>query len=755
MGLFKTLYFHRCRWSCILVVFCCTARADVHPLLRRLATRDSTCRVWVVFADKPETGPRAVLTPHARKRRRRVDFPATAPGDLPVAAHFIESVEKAGGIRRHVFRWANAASFDLPASSIPRINTLPHVSHILPVRRFEARPSTRNAAKSVADTLFEGYGRSRRPFSMLSIPQAHGFVDFVEDQMPGEGVRVALLDNGFTLTHRCLLPVVRRGGIVADSDFVDLDGDVRTADPHGTQTLALIGGYHPGEFMGTAWGADFLLARTENDPVEKHVEEDNWAAAVVWAEERGADVVSSSVGYRNGFEDTIVVDNDTIVDYSFAQMDGRTSIVSIAADSAARRGLVIVNSMGNEAPSLGDTSIVAPADAENVIGVGAITSSGAIAGFSSRGGTPDGRIKPDVVAPGTAISLPTITGSSYTTADGTSFSAPQVAGVCALIVQTHPDASPGTVRGLLFASCAFSPFQDSVDNVYGRGIPNAYLACALAPIDTSPAPDELQVFARSPRGIPAEGAAVMHNDTVILALTDRRGFAAVDLKPVTLPDTLTVTHPLSPSSVDLPVDGGGIRKEVVLEVGQFRISVVDTSGGDVRPVRNATVYAQRIPDGTRDTLRADSGSTTLLFARAVTYRLRADAPGYRAGDTISARLDSASDSTSLILEPVRITELAVYPNVVSLSSSSPTLHFDFVASPDKPRSYSQLLKIAVRTVDGRIVWHREEYLTERRTPSLFRWNLENNAGKTVMPGMYLFVVQYAGKTLIRKFLVTG
>jgi len=228
---------------------------------------------------------------------------------------------------------------------------------------------------------------------------------------------------------------------------------------HGTASLGLIASNWPGTVMGTAWGAEFVLAKTERLLEELHIEEDDYVAALEWADELGVDVVSSSLGYYTW--------------YRFDDMDGNSTLTTRAADIAASRGILVVTSVGNEGGFPWPT-INAPADADSVVAVGACDSSGTVTEFSSRGPTYDGRIKPDVLAPGkftATLSWQSVNGPAP--AAGTSAATPLVAGACALILQKHPEWSPIQVREALRATASHA---GDPDNNHGWGVVDAYAA---------------------------------------------------------------------------------------------------------------------------------------------------------------------------------------------------------------------------------------------------------------------------------------
>jgi subtilisin family serine protease len=228
----------------------------------------------------------------------------------------------------------------------------------------------------------------------------------------------------------------------------------------------VVGGFQSGRLIGPAFAATFLLAKTEDTTSETPVEEDNWAAAAEWAEARGADVISSSLGYL-----TFDAPHRS---YTPADMNGQTAISTKAADAAAARGVVVVNSAGNSGFSSTGNTLGAPADGRLVIAVGAVDAAGNRVSFSSVGPSADGRVKPDVVAQGSAVIAATPgTGSGYAPVNGTSFSCPLTAGVVALMLQARPSATVQQVEDALrrTASRANTP-----DNLTGHGLVNALAA---------------------------------------------------------------------------------------------------------------------------------------------------------------------------------------------------------------------------------------------------------------------------------------
>jgi subtilisin family serine protease len=268
-----------------------------------------------------------------------------------------------------------------------------------------------------------------------------------------------MLDTGF---QRDCHPALKAQIVEAEWDFINGDDDT-SYDPdqddpgqpfHGSITLCAVGGYELGRYIGPAYNAHFILAKTEDVTDEQPIEEDRWVQGIEWADSLGADIVSSSLGYTKW--------------YTYEDLDGNTAVTTIASDIAASKGIVVVQSAGNMRTH-DWYYVIVPADADSIIAVGAVDSLGYLADFSSAGPTYDDRTKPEVCARGvnTVSASPFETSSVYRQYDGTSLSAPLVSGAAALILQAHPDWSPVVVRQAMMetADNASSP-----DNDYGWGI---------------------------------------------------------------------------------------------------------------------------------------------------------------------------------------------------------------------------------------------------------------------------------------------
>jgi len=284
----------------------------------------------------------------------------------------------------------------------------------------------------------------------------------------GQGMVIAVLDAGFYKADS--LPAFDslriNNQILGCRDFVTGDTLVYEDYPHGMNVLSCMGGNIHGSLVGTAPKAKYWLLRTEDAWSETLQEEINWAVGAEFADSVGADVINSSLGYSN-------FDNPAD-SHTYADMDGNTTIISNAADFAVSKGIFVTTSAGN-AGGPPWYKITAPADADSVLTVGAVDSVGVLAGFSSRGPTFDGRIKPNVVARGYQAAFASASGG-ITQGNGTSFSSPITAGAVACLWQAHPTKTNMEILSAIEQSASQSSNPDSL---VGYGIPNFCTASAI------------------------------------------------------------------------------------------------------------------------------------------------------------------------------------------------------------------------------------------------------------------------------------
>ncbi len=502
-------------FSFSLLLFLCLTSSTAPGIKNKLSSRllnaitekggNHSFKAWVFFSDKGPGVQHRIKTvreglnfrSYQRRLKHRAFNDLVDEFDVPVYGVYVHQVRSHVERIRHGSRWLNAVSVEAKGRSLKKIARNSFVKRVDFVHGFYFKKPLPGQGEYKDQVLQPpgryvlDYGPSFAQVDMLNVPVLH------DSGLSANGILICMLDAGFNnLAHEALDHL----DIVATWDFVNNDPDVSDETgqmgngDHGTQTLGTIAGYHPGELIGPAYGASFLLGKTENTEWERHIEEDHWIAGAEWADTWGADIISSSLGYRGRF-------SHGESSYSWEDMDGETTIVTRGANIAASRGILVVNSAGNEGTgepifdSAGNrgrvaslqNTLVAPSDSEQVLAVGAVDSSGNRAYFSSIGPTADGRIKPDVMAMGMRVytTSPTLT-NSYDGANGTSFSCPLVAGVAALVLEANPAwTQSDIIRALKITAANVS----DPDNFMGWGIVDAQAAALYTLKDIFPPTD--------------------------------------------------------------------------------------------------------------------------------------------------------------------------------------------------------------------------------------------------------------------------
>jgi serine protease AprX len=438
--------------------------------VRPNSLQSDSVKVWVFFHDKGNAlAPlfkKAVVNDRAKQRRAlRGSVSDYDTYDREVNPEYVAQIVPLVKRVAQTSRWLNAVSAWAVPSGLGRLAELEFVDSVKEVAVFVRKPEPTAEADTMRMLKPESpyppdYGESFAQAHQIEIDELHN------RNLTGTGITILMLDTGFKISHAAF------ARIRIDSTWDFIHNDVNVEDPndsseigfgisqqsHGTATLSIIGGYDYGNMIGVAYDANFLLAKTEITNQEIKAEEDNWVAGIEWGERLGADVASSSLGYNDW--------------YTWEDMDGRTATCTIAATMAARHGLVVVNAAGNEGRTSPHPTIIAPADGDSVIAVGAVTLAGEISGFSSNGPTFDGRIKPDVCALGVGDRIANQTGG-YGNGGGTSFATPLVAGACALLLQAHPNWHYGDIYHAITSTATQAAVPDTV---YGYGIVRAYQA---------------------------------------------------------------------------------------------------------------------------------------------------------------------------------------------------------------------------------------------------------------------------------------
>ncbi len=488
-------------------------------------------KVWIFFKDKGPTAKsdeffklnKNYITDESKERRREKGKSLQTLMDIPVNETYISELKKLNISVVNKSKWLNAVTAYISKKEETEIKKLNFVSKIqkvaigvsdidmLPVEK--SILEKKNAfADSVVDLYYYG-PNSENQIKIMNVNKLHNM------GYTGKGVRIALFDTGLLMTREVdvidnsatppettwTAPVPRHSAledvnIITSYDFVKnypfagiteggASDEVRQLD-HGTKMLALIAGYASGEIVSPAFGADFLIAKTEIVDSEIVSEEDNWIRAVEWADSLGADIISSSLGYKEWYPYSVMTGDSTNI----------SKIANIASDSF---GILVVNSIGNiknidvDSP---DTMIVAPADAFSVLAVGGVDDNKLHSTVSATGPTYDVlidtlglnvRYKPDICALAEWPYTVTDSAEGFNYTLGTSGAAALIAGGSALILQAHPNWSPDFVRNALY-NTAYAPFESTEpettyyktpNQTVGYGIADFYSAVMFADTD--------------------------------------------------------------------------------------------------------------------------------------------------------------------------------------------------------------------------------------------------------------------------------
>lgn len=423
-------------------------------------------KYWVRFTDKngsPYTvgNPSAYLSARSIARRTNQGIAINAT-DLPVNQTYIDQVNTTGAQVFQRSKWFNAAIVIVNSSAqLSAINSLTCVINSTPVGRYiksvPDEPITPVASSLRTSGVASGYnyGPSITQVSQIGADCMHYY------GYRGQNMMIAVIDAGYlnANTNQVFDSLFNEGRLLGTRDYVQGNTSVYEDYLHGANCLSLMAGNSPGNLIGTAPKASYWLLRSEDAATEKIIEENNWVVAAEFADSVGADITTTSLGYTE-------FDNSA-QNHVYADLNGKTSVASLAATMASRKGIFVLNAAGNE----GNSSwhyIGVPADADSICTVGSVNGSGGHSSFSSVGPTSDGRIKPDLSSMG-ENSYVCSPGYNFGTGSGTSYATPILAGAVACLWQANPTK---TNMQILQALKATASKTSNPDNSYGWGIPN-------------------------------------------------------------------------------------------------------------------------------------------------------------------------------------------------------------------------------------------------------------------------------------------
>ncbi|MCF6349596.1 MAG: S8 family serine peptidase [Flavobacteriaceae bacterium] len=421
---------------------------------------------WVYFNDKQDVAafyanPLSVMTQRSLDRRTRQGI-TLDDTDAPITQIYVDQVENATGITvKATSKWLNAVHILGSESNINALSTLSFIDHIefaatnLNTRNQNLKPIDKFNFQDETHKIIYNYGDSYNQTQQISVDYLH------ENDYTGAGMMIAVMDNGFPgVDFLDTFNYIRDNEqILGGYNFIERNTNIYARGSHGLSVLSTIAGKKDGQLVGTAIDATFYLFITEDNQSETPLEESYWVEAAERADEYGVDIINTSLGYSTF--------DDSRYNYTYADMDGDTTFITRGANIAASKGILVCNSAGNS----GNNSwhyITAPADGDNVFTVGAVDGNGNIAGFSSYGPTSDGQIKPDVLAKGLNTTIVNSSGS-ITTANGTSFSSPIMAGAIASFWQAYPNKTNFEIMQAIRESAHL--YNNPTDQE-GFGIPN-------------------------------------------------------------------------------------------------------------------------------------------------------------------------------------------------------------------------------------------------------------------------------------------
>ncbi|MGM0497710.1 MAG: S8 family serine peptidase [Bacteroidota bacterium] len=439
-------------------------------------------RYLIEFNDKDTSNnhfslnePEDFLSSKSLERRERQNIDLVSE-DLPISQRYIDSVRSVGVKIQNKSKWLNSVVGEIDSSKLNTlrdIDFIKELTYLAPAKakkgetknkgtqNFKVTDKFRHKKKNIDSTI---YGYADNQILMLNGNYLH------EKGYQGQGMTIAVIDAGFLMTDTISVfdELWANGQILGQRDFEEPGHDIyqQGNSGHGTYVFSIMGGREPGNFYGTAPKADYWLLRSEVASSEYVIEEYNWVAAAEFADSAGVDIINTSLGYTRF--------DDSTQDHTYSDMDGESTIISQAASTAASKGMLLVVSAGNKGNDPWKY-ISAPADAKDILSVGAVDSEEKYASFSSVGPSSDNRTKPELSAQGQRTFFAAPDGS-IAAGNGTSFAAPVIAGLSACLWQKYPEKTYKEIKEQIMKS---AHQYSNPDSLKGYGLPDFEEAYAL------------------------------------------------------------------------------------------------------------------------------------------------------------------------------------------------------------------------------------------------------------------------------------
>ena len=463
-----------CMLFCLLLTTV-SASAMKPEVAQRQKYKYGTSFIYRIYLSDKKDSPYSLAHPSRFLSRRSLDrrkrqHLALDSTDLPVSPRYIRQIEKNEEVSViGKSRWKNTLLVRVKDTTL--LHTLDQLPFVQKRKMVWQSPDSITPTAERVKYLDhfdehdnrpdQKYGRSYEQIRLLQGQRLHDI------EMEGAGMMIAIIDGGFRNVDR--IPAFQRADIRGYKDFVcPPSPSVFAETDHGTKVLSAMAINEPFYYIGSAPKSAYWLLRSEDQQTEQEVEEDYWVMAAEFADSVGCDLINSSLGY-NEYDHAKMT-------HPLWHLNGQTAFISQAASMVADKGIILINSAGNS--GMGPwKKITVPADAENILTVGAVTPDAPyrIAPFSSIGPSQDGRVKPDVVAVGAPAFL--VNGRGNIMQDmGTSFAAPMVCGLAACLWEALPEKTAKEIMELIRLS---SNNYEHPDNIYGYGIPKFWRAYML------------------------------------------------------------------------------------------------------------------------------------------------------------------------------------------------------------------------------------------------------------------------------------
>jgi len=431
--------------------------------------------------DKPE----AFLSAKAIERRKKQGA-VIDETDLPVTPAYIEKIASVKNVKvLYASKWLNGVVVQVSHEyDVDPIEDFAFVKKVQLLGKYTKKEVEKDkkpakddfnedageSAKEVesvridlTDIMKRGYGRAYYQNRMINMLKVHDMGYY------GEGMTIAVIDGGFKnyYRHRAFDSLRANNQIIGHRNFVNDDTTINNNGSHGMSVLSCIGANSPGIMIGTAPKASFWLLESEDAGSESSAEETNWARAAEFADSVGADIITSSLGYRDFDDDNL--------NYTYKDLNGKKALSTKAAALAAKKGIMVLIAAGNEGDGKKWKYINAPADADGILAVGGVDIDREHTNFSSLGPAYDNRVKPELCAQATNVYV-TSPSNNFEMSQGTSFATPIMAGAVACLMQANPTKTTNEIIAALKQS---GDHNHNPDNYYGNGIPDVFIAHSI------------------------------------------------------------------------------------------------------------------------------------------------------------------------------------------------------------------------------------------------------------------------------------